>query len=78
VTRAAAHWSDRPALHILKRGLVPVALGLMLASGAVTARAADHTGLSAVISGATAAFVVLSRRNPLWMVAIGAGLAMAL
>jgi chromate transporter len=76
--RAMAHWSNRPALRTLKRGLVPVALGLMLASGAVTAQAADDTLLTAAISGATVAFVLLSRWNPLWMMAIGAAATMAL
>lgn len=59
-------------------GLVPVALGLMPASGAVTAQAADDTLLTAAISGATVAFVLLSRWNPLWMMAIGAAATMAL
>jgi hypothetical protein len=49
--------------------LVPFGLGLMLASGVSMVRVVDHDALTVAISVATAAFVVLSRRNPLWALA---------
>jgi hypothetical protein len=56
---------------LLKEGLIPVTLGLILASGISMMRTADHDALTIVISLATAAFVVFSRRNPLWAIATG-------
>jgi chromate transporter len=69
--RAVTRWSDRRWIAPLKEGLVPVALGLMLASGISMMRTADHDALTIGISLATAAFVVFSKRNPLWAIAAG-------
>jgi hypothetical protein len=55
----------------LKEGLIPLTLGLILASGVSMMRTADRDLLTAAISFTVAAFVVFSRRNPLW--ALGAG-----
>jgi chromate transporter len=68
--RAVTRWSHKRWIGLLKEGLVPVALGLILASGISMMRTADHDALTITISLATAAFVVLSRRNPLWAIAI--------
>ena len=46
-------------LGIAKDGLIPVALGLMLASGMVTARAIEPDLLAVAVSVATAALVAL-------------------
>jgi hypothetical protein len=56
---------------LLKEGLIPLTLGLILASGVAMMRTSDHDTLTVVISLATAAFVVFSRRNPLWAIAAG-------
>ncbi len=69
--RAISRIGDAAWLSTLKAALVPVTIGLILASGAVMARAADHGTLTIAITAATAAFIVLSDRNPLW--ALGAG-----
>lgn len=71
VSRAVARWSDRRWIALLKEGLVPVALGLILASGVAMMRAADHDVPTVLISLGTAAFVVLTTRNPLWALAAG-------
>jgi chromate transporter len=71
VGRAVTRWSDKRWVGLLKEGLVPVALGLILASGVAMMRTADHDALTIAISVATAIFVVFSRRNPLWAVATG-------
>jgi chromate transporter len=55
----------------LKEGLIPLALGLILASGVSMMRTADRDLLTAAISFTVAAFVVFSQWNPLW--ALGAG-----
>jgi chromate transporter len=70
-SRAVARWSDRRWLQLGKEGIVPVALGLILASGVAMMRTADRDGITIGISLFTAAFVVLSKRNPLWALAAG-------
>jgi chromate transporter len=50
---------------------VPVTVGLILASGVVMGRAADHHALTAAISMGTAVFILWTNRNPLWMLAAG-------
>ena len=55
-----------PWLDSVKRGLAPVAIGLILASGLVMARAADHDALNVVATVATFAIVVATRINPLF------------
>jgi chromate transporter len=60
---------DAAWLHTLKEALVPITTGLILASGFVMGRAADHGPLSAIISAIAAGFVIFTDRNPLWMLA---------
>ena len=49
----------------------PLGLGLMPASGLSLMRAVDRDMVAMAISRATAAFVVVTRRNPLWALAAG-------
>jgi chromate transporter len=77
VSRAVTRWSDRRWVGLLKEGLVPVALGLILASGIAMMRTADHDALTISISLATAVFVLFSSRNPLWAIAAGTGASIA-
>jgi chromate transporter len=70
-------WSAaRPWLRRAQEGLVPIAIGLILASGLVMARAADHTVLAFAITGAATLFVLRTARNPLWALAAGAVIAL--
>lgn len=71
VSRTLSRWAEHPAVSLIKAGLVPVALGLILASGVAMMRTADRGPLTIAIGVATAAFVVFSRRNPLWALAAG-------
>jgi chromate transporter len=75
--RVVTRWSDQRWIKLLKEGLIPVALGLMLASGIAMMRTADQDALTVAISLATAAFVVFSRRNPLWAIAAGTAVSIA-
>lgn len=61
----------------LKKALTPLAIGLMAASGYVLARAADSNVFAVVITVGAAAFVVFSSRSPLWAMAAGALLSVA-
>ncbi len=64
-----AHW-----LSIVKVALAPVVIGLMLASGTITSRAANHEWIGYVFTACTAAFIYYSNRNPLWALGTGAAL----
>lgn len=59
-----ARHEARRWIALLREGLVPVALGLILASDVAMMRAAD-TNLLVGMSLGTALFVVFSPRNPL-------------
>lgn len=71
VGRAVQRWSDRRWLTLGKEGIVPVALGLILASGVSMMRTTDGDLVTVAVSLSTAAFVVFSKRNPLWALAAG-------
>lgn len=71
-SRAITRWSDHRAVALLRDALIPVALGLMLASGASMMRTVDRDVVTVLISLATAAFVYSTRRNPLWALSAGA------
>jgi chromate transporter len=68
LTRLEGH----PALKIVKSGLVPIAVGLILASGLVMGTAACHGLLTLAIAIGTAAFVYFQDRSPLWPLLGGA------
>lgn len=61
----------------IQAGLVPVTLGLVLASGHVLTLAADHTPVAFAVTGATVAVLTLTRLHPLWMLAAGGVLGLA-
>ncbi len=65
VGRALARWDERVAVTTLKAGLVPVAVGLIMASGLVTARSSDHGVLAWLTTAAAAVVFVATKRNPL-------------
>ena len=54
----------------VEMGVAPITVGLVLATGWLVARGAQDTGWVAhAITAAVAAFVVLTRLNPLWLFA---------
>ncbi len=67
--------ADRWWVGAAKAGLVPIAVGLMLSSGLVTARAADRDALTVTITLAVALFTFFSDKNPLWSLASGGAVA---
>jgi len=72
IGRVVTRYDEIRWIRSLKEALVPLAIGLILASGVVTARAADRTILAAAITAATALFILQTRKNPLWALASGA------
>lgn len=77
VGRALGRLKDAPWLAAVKAGLAPVVVGLMLASGLVTAQAANHSALAWVFTACSAAFMYFVKRNPLWVIGAGALLGIA-
>ena len=76
-----AHASDRfrasPLRIAIQRGLVPVTVGLIVASGYVLMRTTDHSLAAYALTLATALVVTLTPVHPLWLLAAGALLGIA-
>jgi chromate transporter len=81
LTYGVAHmwerFKDAPWRIAVQAGLVPVTVGLIAASAYLLARAADHTFMAYSITAATAAISYFTRINPLWAMAVAAGLGFA-
>jgi chromate transporter len=75
--RILSRAGDNRFLKALRVGLVPLAIGLILASGFVLARAADRDALSIAITVLGALALVLSRINPIWLMAAAAAAGVA-
>jgi chromate transporter len=52
-----------------EKGLAPITVGLLLASGLVITRAADHGWSAFILTGATTMLLVVTRVNPLFIMA---------
>ncbi|HEV7265510.1 MAG TPA: chromate transporter [Falsiroseomonas sp.] len=63
--------AGRPWLKAVRGGLVPIAVGLILASGLIMAEAVAMEWIALALTLAAAAFVWRSEASPLW--ALGAG-----
>ena len=71
--RLGHRFRDAPWQRIVRRGLVPVTVGIVIASGYVLARAADNGWQAVSITGAAAGLILGTRISPLWiLVAAGA------
>ena len=65
---------DVPWQRIVRLGLVPVIMGLVIASGTVMARAADTSWRAVVLTMASAVITLGTRLSPMWMLLAGAAL----
>jgi len=65
---------DAPWQQIVRLGLVPVIMGLVIASGTVMARAADTSWRAVAVTMAAAAITLGTRLSPMWMLLMGAAL----
>lgn len=65
---------DAPWQNVVRRGLVPVVVGLVIAGGAVMAHAADAGWQAALVTAAAAGLLLATRVSPLWLLAGGAAL----
>jgi chromate transporter len=58
---------DAPWQRIVRLGLAPLTIGLVIAGGYVMARAADADWRSVLVTAAAAALLLATRINPLWI-----------
>jgi len=65
---------NSPWQRIVRLGLVPVVMGLVIAGGTVMARAADANWRAAAVTIAAAGLILATRLNPMWMLLAGATL----
>ena len=68
------HFERAPWRAIVAAGLGGVTVGLILASGYVLTRAADHSWIAYAITAATALLMSTTRLHPLWLLAVAAAL----
>ena len=72
--RLWGRFRDAPWQRIVRSGLVPVTIGLVIASGTVMARAADPDWQAAAMTIAAVVLMLGTRLNPLWILLAGAAL----
>jgi chromate transporter len=69
--RLGDRFRDASWQRIVRLGLAPVAMGLVIASGAVMAHTADTSWQAAAVTVVTAALTLATRLNPMWMLLAG-------
>jgi chromate transporter len=72
VAHAWDRFRDAPWRIAIQRAVAPITVGLILASGYVLTRTADHTWAAFAITGATLLLVLRTRLHPLWMLGAAA------
>jgi chromate transporter len=77
VGRTWERFKGAPWQAMLRRGLVPVSVGLTASSATVVATAADYSWSAVAISAATAVISYWMRLNPLWVFAAAALIGLA-
>ena len=65
---------DMPSQRIVRRGLAPLTIGLVIAGGYVMARTGDVGWPSVAITAAAAALMLRTRITPLWILMAGGAL----
>lgn len=62
----------------VRNGIAPISIGLLAAGGLVLAQSADTGFIQFLITAATVAAMVLTKWNPVWLIAMGAALGIGL
>lgn len=71
-------YKDKPWRQVIQRGLVPVTVGLVVSSGLLIAKASATTMTLAGVIALCTLMALNKRIHPLWVLAVGAVLGMAL
>ena len=74
VFRVSERFRDTTWQRILRRGLAPVTIGLVVAGGYVMALTGNTGWVSGAVTVAAAASLLLTRINPLWLLVAGGSL----
>ena len=74
VFRLSERYRDKAWQQIVRRGLAPVTIGLVVAGGYVIGFASNAGWLSGALTIGAAALLFLTRINPLWLLAAGGAL----
>lgn len=74
IAHAWDRFRDAPLRIAIQRAIAPVTVGLVLSSGYVLTRVADHTVVAYVVTAVTVLFAMTTRLHPLWMLGAGAAL----
>jgi len=72
VAHAWERFRDAPWRIALQRALAPVTVGLILASGYVLTRTADHSWPQYAVTGVTLVLALRTTLHPLWLLGIAA------
>ena len=72
--RLWGRFRDAPRQRIVRLGLVPLTIGLIIAGGYVMARAAGAGWHSALVTTAAVPLMLATRINPLWILLTGGAL----
>ncbi len=70
--RTMQRFSSMHIVQVARQALAPIAVGLILASGFVVARAADRDVLTIGITAGMTIFILMTRANPLFGILAGA------
>jgi len=62
----------------VRNGIAPISIGLLAAGGLVLAKSADTGFIQFLITAGTVAALVMTRCNPVWLIAMGAVLGIGL
>jgi chromate transporter len=73
LARAGDRFSAHPRVARIRAGLLPLSIGLVLATGAILAQSADHDLAHASLTLIAAIGTIFTMRNPLWFLVLGAG-----
>jgi chromate transporter len=81
LTLLVGHLNERypnaPVARAIRRGLMPITIGLVFASATILMRTVNHDWRGYVITLATVAVVLRKSWNPLWLFAAGAAAGLA-
>lgn len=69
--------SSGPLGRIIRQGVAPLSVGMLLAAGWILARASDADWRGALISAMAVLVMTRTRINPVWLIAAGAALGLA-
>ncbi len=74
VFRLSERFRDTAWQRIVRRGIAPVTIGVVVAGGYIVALASNSGWLSSAVTAAAAAALLFTRINPLWLLAGGGAL----